>query len=219
MAKTQTITAKEAASLVKDGMIVMLGGFQGNGTPESVIDALVESGVKDLTVICNDAAFPNVGIGKLLETGQIKTLIASFVGMNKKVAELTNAEKLELTLVPQGSLAEKIRAAGAGLGAVITPTGVGTPVADGKEILILDGKEYLIEMPLRADIALCSGYIADETGNVRYRGSTRNFNPMMATAADITVFEVEEIVPAGKIGPDYVETPHIFVDYLVKKEA
>ena len=146
MAKTQTITAKEAASLVKDGMIVMLGGFQGNGTPESVIDALVESGVKDLTVICNDAAFPNVGIGKLLETGQIKTLIASFVGMNKKVAELTNAEKLELTLVPQGSLAEKIRAAGAGLGAVITPTGVGTPVADGKEILILDEKEYLIEM-------------------------------------------------------------------------
>ncbi len=219
MARTQIITAKKAASLVKDGMIVMLGGFQGNGTAEDIIDAMVETGVKNLTVICNDAAFPNVGIGKLLETGQIKTLIASFVGLNKKVAELTNANLMELTLVPQGSLAEKIRAAGAGLGAVITPTGVGTPVAEGKEIMILDGKEYLVEMPLKADIAICCGYIADETGNIRYRGSTRNFNPMMATAADITIFEVEDIVPSGQIGPDNVETPHIYVDYLVKREA
>lgn len=219
MAKTQIVSAKEAAALVKDGMTIMLGGFMANGTAESIVDEIVAGGAKDLTVICNDSSFPDVGIGKLLASGQIKHLIASFVGLNKIVAELTNSNQLELTLVPQGTLAERIRAAGAGLGAVVTPTGVNTPIEEGKQKITIEGKEYLVELPLKADIAICQGYVADETGNVRYRGSTRNFNPTMATAADITIFEVESIVPAGEIGPDYVETPHIYVDYLVKKEA
>lgn len=219
MAKTQIVSAKEAAACVKDGMTIMLGGFMANGTAESIVDEIVASGVKDLTVICNDSAFPDVGIGKMLAAGQIKHLIASFVGLNKIVAELTNSNQLELTLVPQGTLAERIRAAGAGLGAVVTPTGVNTPIEEGKQKITIEGKEYLVELPLHADVAICQGYEADETGNIRYRGSTRNFNPMMATAADVVIFEVENIVPAGGIGPDNVETPHIYVDYLVKKEA
>ena len=218
VAKTQIISAKDAAAYVKDGMTVMLGGFMGNGSAHSVIDEIVASGVKDLTVICNDSAFPDFAIGKMLAAGQVKHLIASFVGLNKIVADLTNSGKMELTLVPQGTLAERIRAAGAGLGAVVTPTGVNTPIEEGKEKIMIDGIEYLLEMPLRADVAICQGYVADEKGNITYRGSTRNFNPTMATAADIVIFEVEEIREEGGIGPDHVETPHIYVDYLVKKE-
>lgn len=218
MGKTKVITAKEAGALVKDGMTVMVGGFMTNGTAESVIKGVVEAGAKDLTVICNDAGFQDVGTGRLLHNGQIKKLIATHVGLNKECGEKYNAGELELVLTPQGTLAEQVRCGGNGLGGFLTPTGLGTIVADGKEIITVDGKDYVLEKPLHADVAIIQGYVADETGNIRYKGSTRNFNPMMASAADVVIAEVEKIVPAGEIGPDYVETPHIYVDYLVVKE-
>lgn len=218
MARTQFISTKEAAALVKDGMTVMIGGFLCNGTAMDICDEIAKTGVKDLTVICNDCGFENAGAGRLLREGCIKTLIASHVGMNKEVAERKNNGTLELILQPQGTLAEQIRAGGAGLGGVLTPTGMGTIVAEGKDTVTVDGKEYLLEKPLKADVAICAGYVADESGNIRYKGSTRNFNMMMAAAADTTVFEVEKVVPAGEIGPNFVETPHVYVDYVVKKE-
>ncbi len=218
MAKTKFVSAKEAASVIKDGMTVMVGGFMTNGTAESIINEVVAGGAKDLTVICNDGGFQGKGTGALLANGQIKTLIASHVGLNKEVAERMNNGTLECILQPQGTLAEQVRAGAAGLGGVLTPTGVGTIVEEGKQTIEIDGKEYLIEKPLRADVAIVQGYVADESGNIRYMGSTRNFNPMMAAAADITIVEVEKVVPAGEIGPDYVETPYVFVDYVVVKE-
>ncbi len=218
MAKTKVITAEEAGKLVKDGMTVMIGGFMTNGTAESVVKGVAAAGAKNLTVICNDAGFPDVGCGRLLHNGQIKKLIASHVGLNKECGEKYNAGELELVLTPQGTLAEQVRCGGNGLGGFLTPTGLGTTVAEGKDILTVDGKQYVVEKPLHADVAIIQGFVADETGNIRYKGSTRNFNPMMASAADTVIAEVEKIVPAGEIGPDYVETPHIYVDYLVLKE-
>lgn len=218
MAKTKVISAKEAAALVKDGMTVMIGGFMTNGTADSIVKEVAAQGAQNLTVICNDAGFQGIGTGRLLETHQCKKLYASHVGLNKQCGEQYSAGELDLILQPQGTLAEQVRAGGNGLGGFLTPTGLGTIVADGKQIVEVDGKEYVLEKPLRADVAICQGYIADESGNIRYKGSTRNFNPLMASAADIVIFEVEKIVPAGEIGPDYVETPHIYVDYLVLKE-
>ena len=215
MAKTKVISAKEAGSLVKDGMTVMIGGFMCNGTAKSIVNEIT---AKDLTVVCNDAGFQNEGTGRLLANHQIKTLYASHVGLNKECGQQYSAGELDLKLQPQGTLAEQVRAAGAGLGGVLTPTGLGTTVADDKDIVTVDGKDYVLEKPLKGDVAIVQGYIADESGNIRYKGSTRNFNPLMASAADTVIVEVEKIVPAGEIGPDYVETPHIYVDYLVLKE-
>ncbi len=218
MAKTQVISAKEAAAFVKDGMTIMIGGFMTNGTAESIINEIVKTGAKDLTVICNDAGFQGKGAGALIASGQMKTLIASHVGLNKEVAEKSNSGELELILVPQGTLAERVRSGAAGLGGFLTPTGVGTIVEEGKQVLNVDGTDYILEKPLHADVAIVQAYHADETGNLCYRGSTRNFNTLIAGAADIVLAEIEEIVPAGEIGVDSVETPHIFVDYLIKKE-
>lgn len=218
MAKTKVISAEEAAALVKDGMTVMVGGFMTNGTAESVIKAVEAEGAKELTVICNDAGYPGVGTGRLLRSGLIKKLIASHVGLNKECGEKYNAGEIELVLTPQGTLAEQIRCGGNGLGGFLTPTGLGTIVAEGKDIYTVDGRQYLLEKPLHADVAIIQGHVADESGNIRYRGSTRNFNPLMASAADIVIAEVEKIVPAGDIGPNFVETPHIHVDYLVLDE-
>ncbi len=223
MGKTKIITAKEAAELIKDGDTVLVGGFMTNGTAKSICNEVT---AKNLTVVCNDAGFENEGSGRLLHNGCIKRLIATHVGLNKEVAEKFNNKEIELKLQPQGTLAEQIRAGGAGLGGFLTPTGIGTIVADstaettleGKQIVELDGKEYLLEKAIRGDVAIIQGYVADESGNVRYKGSTRNFNLAMASAADTVIVEVEKIVPAGEIGPDYVETPHIYVDYLVLKE-
>lgn len=219
MAKVKTITQKEAAGLFKDGMTIMIGGFMVNGTAERLVEAIVESGAKDLTIICNDAGFPNKGTGRLLETRQAKKLIASHVGLNKTCGEQYSAGELDLVLTPQGTLAEQIRSGGAGLGGVLTPTGIGTTVADGKQIVEVDGKEYLLEKPLKADIALIKAYQVDEAGNVRYKGSTRNFNNMMATAADVVIVEADQHVEAGAIGPDFVETPGIYVDYILEGGA
>lgn len=215
MSKAKKISAGEAAALIKDGMTVMIGGFMANGTPEKIVDALVASGAKDLTVICNDAGLPGKGTEKLLQTHQIKKLIASHVGLTPECGRQYSAGELDLELVPQGTLAERIRCGGAGLGGILTPTGIGTIVAEGKRVIEVDGREYLLETPLHADIALLLGHIVDDDGNIRYRGSTRNFNPMMATAADVVIVEAENNVRSGEIGPEYVETPALFVDYIV----
>jgi acetate CoA/acetoacetate CoA-transferase alpha subunit len=215
-------SAKEAVAPVKDGAVIMVGGFMACGTPEILIDALVEKGVKGLTIICNDAGVPGRGVGKLLSQGQIKTLIASHVGLNPEVAQRMNtdvaADKLECILVPQGTLAERIRAAGAGLGGFLTPTGVGTIVAEGKDVLKIDGREYLLEKPLRADFALIRASKIDKFGNAVFYGTTKNFNPLMATAADCVIAGACEIVETGGIDPNVIHLSGIFVDAIAGGE-
>lgn len=212
------ITAQQAAEFVKDGMTVMIGGFMSNGTPQILMDALVAKGVKNLTIIANDSGTPGDGIGKLIAAGAVKKLIASHIGLNPQTGQLMNEGVVEVCLVPQGTLAEQIRAAGAGLGGVLTPTGLGTEVAAGKQTITVDGKQFLLEKPLRADVALLRGSIVDEDGNIFYKGTTRNFNPMMATAADIVIAAAEQMVPAGGIPGENIVTPGIFVDYVVGGE-
>lgn len=219
--KNKMITAEQAADMVRDGSTVMIGGFMSCGTPEILMDAIVKKGVKNLSTISNDGGTGGdhiTGIGKLIAARLIKKMTASHIGLNKDVAAQMNAGELEVELVPQGSLAEKIRAGGAGLGGVLTPTGVGTEVAEGKKTVVLEGKEYLLEMPLHADIALLRGSIVDKSGNIFYNKTTRNFNPMMATAADIVIVAAEKIVEVGEIDPNCVMTPGIFVDYIVGGE-
>ncbi|SHI53467.1 CoA transferase subunit A [Parasporobacterium paucivorans] len=216
--KNKMITAEEAAKLVKDGSVVMIGGFMSIGTPEILMDALIADDTKDLTVIANDAGTQTTGIGKLVAEKRVKKLIASHIGLNPEMGRQMSAGEAEVELVPQGSLAEMIRAGGAGLGGVLTPTGLGTDVANGKQTVVVDGKEFLLERALRADVALIRGSIVDKAGNVFYNATTRNFNPMMATAADVVIVAAEKIVEVGEIDPNYVMTPYIFVDYIVGGE-
>jgi acetate CoA/acetoacetate CoA-transferase alpha subunit len=215
-------TAEEAVAPINDGAVIMVGGFMACGTPEILIDALVKKGVKNLTIICNDGGFPDRGVGKLIAAGQVKSLIASHVGLNPEVARRMNtdvaADKLEVTLVPQGTLAERIRADGAGLGGVLTPTGVGTIVADGKEIIKINGRDYLLEKPLHADFALIRPSKIDKLGNCVFYGTTRNFNPLMATAAGRVIAGAREIVEAGSIDPNAVHLSGIFVNAIVGGE-
>lgn len=213
--KNKVISVQEAVDMIQDGMTIMVGGFLGCKNPYVIVDALVAKGVKDLTLIANDTSFPEIGIGKLIVNKQVKKLIASHIGTNKETGNQMNSGELEVELVPQGTLAERIRAAGAGLGGVLTPTGLGTIVAEGKDIITIDGCEYLLEKPLRADIALIVGAKVDKKGNVRYAKATRNFNPIMATAADIVIVEADQVVEVGEIDPDDVMTPGIFVSYIV----
>ncbi|MBU5255655.1 CoA transferase subunit A [Tissierella praeacuta] len=209
------VSIDEAVAHIKDGMTIMIGGFLGCGSPHRLIDALVKKGVKDLTLICNDSGFPEIGSGKLVVNKQIKKLIASHVGTNKETGNQMNSGEMEVVLVPQGTLAEQVRAGGAGLGGFLTPTGVGTIVEEGKEKIVIDGKTYLLELPLRADVALIAGETVDKFGNIVYYGATRNFNTLMATAADIVIVEAENIVEVGEIDPNDVVTSGIFVDYIV----
>jgi acetate CoA/acetoacetate CoA-transferase alpha subunit len=209
------ITIDDAVDMIKDGMTIMVGGFLGCKNPFKIVDALVAKGVKDITLIANDSSFPEVGIGKLIVNKQVKKLIASHIGTNKETGNQMNAGELEVELVPQGTLAERIRAGGAGLGGILTPTGLGTLVADGKKVIEVDGKEYLLEKSLRADVALIVGAKVDKKGNVRYAKATRNFNPLMATAADLVIVEADEIVEIGELDPDDIMTPGIFVNYIV----
>ena len=197
-------------------MSVMIGGFMGNGTPEHIMDALVAAKVKDLTVICNDTAFPDRGIGKLIVNRQIKKVIVSHIGTNPVTVDQMNAKELEVEFSPQGTLAERVRAGGAGLGGVLTTTGLGTVVADGKQTLEIDGKTYLLEKPLRADVALLGANIGDKSGNLIFKGTSQNFNPIMATAADLVIAEIEEVVEVGELAPETVHVPGIFVDFWVK---
>lgn len=216
--KNKIISLEEAMKHIQDGQTIMVGGFMTCGTPEILMDGVVEKGAKSLTVIGNDAGVPGKGIGKLLQAKLVKKLIASHIGLNPQAGEQMNAGELEVTLVPQGSLAEMIRAGGAGLGGVLTPTGLGTEVEEGKQKITLNGREYLIELPLLADVALIRGSIVDKAGNVYYNGTTKNFNPMMATAAKTVICAAEKIVEVGELDPNYVMTPGIFVDYIVGGE-
>jgi acetate CoA/acetoacetate CoA-transferase alpha subunit len=209
------ISIDEAVGMIKDGMTIMVGGFMGCKNPFKIIDAIIEKGVKDITLIANDTAVPGYGIGKLIVNKQVKKVIASHIGTNKETGNQMTAGELEVELVPQGTLVERIRAAGAGLGGILTPTGLGTVVAEGKTIVEVDGKEYLLEKPLRADVTLIAGAKVDKKGNIRYRKAARNFSPIMATAADLVIVEADEIVEVGDIDPDDIMTPGIFVNYIV----
>jgi acetate CoA/acetoacetate CoA-transferase alpha subunit len=215
--RKKVISVSEAVNMIPDGATIMIGGFMAVGTPPSLIDGLAAKGVKNLTVISNDTGFPNVGVGKLIVNKQIKRLYASHVGTNPETGRQINAKEIEAILMPQGTLAERIRAAGAGLGGILTPTGLGTVVQEGKQIIEIEGRPYLLELPLRAQFALLHAYKADLAGNLVYKGTMRNFNPVMAMAADIVIAEVDELVEDGYLDPEIVMTPGIFIDYLVKR--
>jgi len=210
------ISLEKALEKVKDGMIIMIGGFLGVGTPLALVDGLVKKNVRELTIIANDTAMPQVGIGKLVVNKQLKKLIASHIGTNPETGRQMIAGELNVELVPQGTLAERIRCGGAGLGGFLTPTGVGTIVEEGKQRLVLNGKNYLLEMPLHADVALLAAHKADKFGNLVFRRTTRNFNPMMAFAADTVIVEAKEIVETGSIDPDEVMVTGVVVDWLVQ---
>lgn len=215
-------TAKEALLGIKDGAVIMIGGFGEVGVPEMLVDTLAEMGTKNLTVIDCDAGRPGRGVGKLLRNGQVKKLIATHVGLNPECSHRTpddpNMYNVEYVLMPQGTFCECIRAAGYGLGGVITPVGVGTVAEEGKQKITLNGAEYLIEEPLRADFALIRGSVVDKIGNIIYKGSTRNFNPVMAMAAEHVIVGAEEIVEVGQINPDYVMTSGIVIESIVGGE-
>ena len=209
------ITADEALSKIKDGMTIMVGGFLTNGGPNKIMDMLASCGVKDLIVICNDSTYPDKGMGKLISNHQVKKLIASYVGSHPVAIDQMNAGELEIEFSPQGTLAERVRAAGAGLGGVLTTTGIGTVVEKGKDVIVVDGVKYLLEKPLKADISIIGASVADKAGNLYYKGTSRNFNTLMAMAAETVIVEVEELVETGDIRPEDVHTPAILVDYMV----
>ncbi len=215
MKKVYASPAEAMAGLVKDGMMLMAGGFGLCGIPEALIDAVRESGAKNLTFVSNNAGVDGIGLGVLLETGQIAKMISSYVGENKIFAQLYLAGKLELEFNPQGTLAERIRAGGAGIPAFFTKTGVGTIVAEGKEIRDFNNEAYVMETGLVADVSLVHAWKGDSEGNLVYRKTARNFNPMMASAGKVTVAQVEHLVPAGEIDPDHIHTPGIFVQRIV----
>ena len=214
--KNKIVSMEEALSHVKDGMTIFIGGFLAVGTPEKIIDGLIAKNVKNLTIIGNDTGFPDKGIGRLIVNNQVKKVIVSHIGTNPETGRRMNSHEMEVELVPQGTLAERIRAAGFGLGGILTPTGIGTIVENGKDIITVDGKKYILEKPLKADVALLHGSVVDHSGNVVYSKSTKNFNPIMATAADTVIVLAEKIVEVGQIEPDNVMTSKIFVDYIVE---
>lgn len=206
--------AAEAVKDIPNGAVLALGGFGLCGIPENTIAALVERGIKDLTCISNNAGVDDFGIGLLLQKRQVRKMISSYVGENKLFESLMLSGELEVELNPQGTLAERLRAGGAGIPAFFTPTGVGTVVADGKEVRDFDGRKYVMERWLRADYSIVKAWRGDAQGNLQYRKSARNFNPAVATAGKVTIAEVEEIVPVGSIDPDQVHTPGIYVDRI-----
>lgn len=216
------IGAAEAAAMVKPGDVVHVGGFLGCGSPDAVLAALVAAGTKDLTLVCNDTAILNPktgsanGIAPLIIHRQVKRVVTSHIGTNAETQRQMNAGEIIVDLVPQGTLAERVRSAGNGLGGVLTPTGVGTEVEKGKTKLTVNNKVYLLEEALPGDVALIKAKKADKAGNLVYAKTARNFNPLMATACTLVIAEVEEIVEVGEIDPDQVHTPSLFVDYLVK---
>ncbi|WP_197327912.1 CoA transferase subunit A [Ralstonia syzygii] len=215
MNKIYASAGEALAGIVKDGQIIAVGGFGLCGIPEALIGALRDSGVKGLTCISNNAGVDGFGLGLLLETRQIKKMISSYVGENKEFERQYLSGELELEFTPQGTLAEKLRAGGAGIPAFFTRTGVGTVVADGKEVREFDGEHYVMERSLTADVALVKAWKADKSGNLKYHRTARNFNPMCAMAGRITVVEVEEIVATGTFDPDEVHTPGVFVQRIV----
>ena len=210
------VNANDLKDLIKDDMTIMIGGFLGCGTPEKLIDLIIEMDVKNLTIIGNDTSFVDKGIGRLIVNNQVKKVIASHIGTNPQTGKLMNEGVLDVELSPQGTLIERVRAGGFGLGGILTPTGVGTLVEEGKEKLNINGREYLVELPLRADLALVKGSIADSFGNTFYKGTTKNFNPLIAMAADTVIVEADSVVNVGEIDPDLVMTPGVLVHHIVK---
>jgi acetate CoA/acetoacetate CoA-transferase alpha subunit len=211
----RTVSTEEAVAMIPNGARLMVGGFMGVGTPERLVDELVRQHKSELSIVCNDTAVPGRGIGKLIDAGLVSTLIASHIGLNPMTQQQMIAKKISVDLVPQGTLVERIRAGGCGLGGVLTPTGAGTIVEEGKQRVQFDGKTFLIESALRSDFALIHAFLADYLGNLAYALTARNFNPVMAMAADTVIVTAEHIVPVGVIAPDHVVTPAPLVDYLV----
>jgi acetate CoA/acetoacetate CoA-transferase alpha subunit len=213
------LKAEAAAALIPDGASLLIGGFMGVGSPHRLIEALVARGARDLTVIANDTAMPGRGIGKLVSAGAIRRLVTSHIGLNPETQARMIAGEIEVELVPQGTLVERIRAGGVGLGGVLTPTGLGTEVAEGKTVVEVDGVPFLLERPIRADFALIAASQADYVGNLCYSLTAHNFNPVMALAAQTVIAEPVAIVPVGVIPPDAVKTPGVLVDHLLVRAA
>lgn len=214
----KVIGIEEAVNFIKNGSTIMINGFMGVKSPELLINTIIDKGIGNLTVIANDTSIPGIGIGKLISNRRIKKLVASHIGLNPETGLQMNGAKLEVELVPQGTLAERIRCGGSGIGGFLTATGIGTSIEDGKQKISVNGKDYILELPLKADVAIIKGSIVDTLGNVFYKGTTKNFSLVMAMAADIVIVEAEEIVEAGEIDPDVVMTPGLFVDYIVRGE-
>ncbi len=211
----KTIALEQAVAMIPDGASVMIGGFMGIGTPERLMDEVARQGKRDLTVIANDTATPGCGIGKLVTSGTVRKAIVSHIGLNPETQKKMIAGEMEVELVPQGTLIERIRAGGFGLGGILTPTGVGTMVEQGKTKLEVDGKQYLLETALHADFALVEAFLSDYYGNLVYALTARNFNPVIAMAATTVIVDAAHIVPVGMISPDHVVTPAVLVDFVV----
>jgi acetate CoA/acetoacetate CoA-transferase alpha subunit len=211
----KTVSVEEAVAMIPNGATVMIGGFMGVGSPERLLDELVRQSKSELTIICNDAAMPGRGVGKLFDASLVASVTASHIGLNPTVQAQMMEKKVSVDLVPQGTLVERIRAGGSGLGGVLTPTGIGTIVEDRKGRIEIDGRQFLIETALRAQFALVHAFLADYLGNLSYALTARNFNPVMAMAADTVIVTAEHIVPVGVIAPDHVMTPAPLVDYLI----
>lgn len=214
----QAIKAAQAAELIPDGSTLLIGGFMGVGSPHRLIDAIVARGTKDLTVVANDTAMPGRGIGKLVTAGAISRVVASHIGLNPETQQKMISGEIDVDLVPQGTLVERIRAAGVGLGGILTPTGLGTMVEEGKQIITVKGQDFLLEEPIRADFALIAAHQADYVGNLEYSLTAHNFNPIMALAGETVIAEPQTIVPVGVISPDSVKTPGILVDHLLERQ-
>ncbi|MDF9867525.1 acetate CoA/acetoacetate CoA-transferase alpha subunit [Bacilli bacterium PM5-3] len=214
--KTKVVSKESLKDHLHDGMSIMVGGFMACGTPETIVDMIIESGIKDLTMYCNDAGFPDRGIGRIIAKGQCKKLYTSHIGLNPEAQAMMNDGRMEIVLVPQGTLAEQIRAGGSGLGGVLTPTGLGTLVEEGKQVLEIKGKKYLLEEAFKADLSIVKANVADTVGNSRLLGTTLNFNPLMALAGEKVMVEADEIVE--HINQDDVTIPHVVVDYVIKEE-
>lgn len=214
--KTKVVEKKDVIGIFKDGMHIMVGGFMACGTSETVIDALIESGAKNLTLYCNDAGFPDRGIGRVIANGQCKKLFTSHIGLNPEAQAMMNDGRMEIVLCPQGTLAEQVRAGGSGLGGVLTPTGLGTAVEEGKEVIEIKGKKFLLEEAFKADVSIIFANYCDEIGNAKLLGTTVNFNPLMALAGETVIMGSQEIVDHVK--QDDVTIPNVVVDYIVKEE-
>jgi acetate CoA/acetoacetate CoA-transferase alpha subunit len=215
----QALKPDAAAMMIPDGASVLIGGFMGVGTPNRLIDALVARGARNLTVIANDTAAPGTGIGKLITARAISRLLTSHIGLNPETQKQMISGEIEVELVPQGTLVERIRAGGFGLGGILTPTGIGTEVEDGKQIVVVNGRSFIVEPPIRADFALIAAQQVDYVGNLDYSLTAHNFNPIMALAGDTVIAEAQVIVPVGVIPPDAVKTPGVLVDHILERAA
>ncbi len=218
-AMNKIVSIEEAVSKIKENDVLLVGGFLGVGSPHHCIDELIKQKTAGLTLVCNDSGFPEIGVGKLIMTKQFSKVIASHIGTNKETGRQMMEEETIVELVPQGTLVEQIRAGGYGLGGVLTKTGLGTKVEEGKQTVVVDGETYLLEKPIRGNVALIYANKVDKFGNMQFHGAARNFNTIMASAADLVIVEADEIVEVGDLDPDFVHCPGIFVDFIVNGGA